>query len=389
MAGMNLKIEPSILNWMIQKVQFYDVNNSVVELLLKWQSGEKVPTFNQIEDVSKKINIPFGYFFLKTPPEDECKIIEFRTVESMGLQEPSRNLLDTVDAMSDAQEWMKGFLRDNGAEELSFVGKYNKEANKDDIVDDIRRVLNLEEDWFNQTDSITGSFKYLRERCENAGILVMMSGIVGQNTRRKLSISEFRAFTLIDRYAPLVFINTCDTEGGKIFSLLHELAHIWTGTESLYNDQFGNTENVSSLEKVCNETAAEILVPQKLFYKKWKEQTLDMRDKVADLAKYFKCSQYVIVRKALDSSFISKKSYADLVDQLTLDYKKWQEQRNKKSSGGDYYKNMGAKLDHRFIRALAGSAKEGRTQYTDAYRLTNTNRKTFSRLADEIGGVRW
>jgi len=389
MAGMNIKIEPSILNWIIQKIQFQDVNSSVTELLFKWQSGEKEPTFNQIEDVSKKANIPFGYFFLTTPPKEECKIIEFRTVDSLELQEPSRNLLDTVDAMIDAQEWMKSFLRDNETDKLPFVGKYNKELNECEIVEDIRRVLNLNESWFTQTASIAESFKYLREKCENAGILVMMSGIVGQNTRRKLSISEFRAFTLIDAYAPLIFINTCDTESGRLFSLLHELAHVWTGTGSFYNDQFGNANNVSFLEKTCNAVAAEILVPHEIFRKKWKEHDIDKYGKIAELAKYFKCSQYVIARKALECSFISEKDYTDFVDKLTEEYKKWQEQKDKKKSGGDFYKTMGAKMDHRFIRALASSAKEGRTQYTDVYRLTNTNRKTFSRLVNEIGDIKW
>lgn len=389
MAGIMIKIDPSILNWIIRKIQSQNVSSSVVELLFQWQSGEKEPTFRQIEDISKKANIPFGYFFLTTPPKEECSIVEFRTVNSLELQEPSRNLLDTVDAMTDAQEWMKAFLRDNGADELSFVGKYNEEVNRDVIVDDIRKVLHLNEDWFTQTGSSAGSFKCLRGKCENAGILVMMSGIVGQNTRRKLSISEFRAFTLIDEYVPLIFINTCDTEGGKLFSLLHELAHIWMGTGSFYNDEYGTSNNISSLEKICNAVAAEILVPQEQFLKKWKEQNLDICGKITELAKYFKCSQHVIVRKALDNSFISERTYTEFVDKLTKEYKKWQEQKDKKGSGGDFYKTMGTKMDHRFIRALASSAKEGRTQYTDVYRLTNTNRKTFSRLVDEIGDVKW
>ena len=65
MAGVNVSVAPEIINWVIEKIQFGTVNNSVFELLNKWKSGEKVPTFNQIEDVSKKTNIPFGYFFLE------------------------------------------------------------------------------------------------------------------------------------------------------------------------------------------------------------------------------------------------------------------------------------------------------------------------------------
>ena len=70
MAGVNVSVAPEIINWVIEKIQFGTVNNSVFELLNKWKSGEKVPTFNQIEDVSKKTNIPFGYFFLEKPPDN-------------------------------------------------------------------------------------------------------------------------------------------------------------------------------------------------------------------------------------------------------------------------------------------------------------------------------
>lgn len=114
MAGVNVSVAPEIINWVIEKIQFGTVNNSVFELLNKWKSGEKVPTFNQIEDISKKTNIPFGYFFLEKPPVEECKIVEYRTIDSIAVQNPSHNLIDTVDMMSNAQEWMIDYVKENG-----------------------------------------------------------------------------------------------------------------------------------------------------------------------------------------------------------------------------------------------------------------------------------
>ena len=121
MAGTTVSIAPEILNWVLEKVQLGNVNHSVLDLLNKWKTGEKVPTFNQIEEVSKKINIPFGYFFLEKPPVENCRIVEYRTVDSLTVQEPSRNLIDIVDMMTDAQEWMIEYVQDNGQEPLSFV----------------------------------------------------------------------------------------------------------------------------------------------------------------------------------------------------------------------------------------------------------------------------
>ena len=96
MAGVNVSVAPEIINWVIEKIQFGTVNNSVFELLNKWKSGEKVPTFNQIEDVSKKTNIPFGYFFLEKTPIENCKIVEYRTVDSLAIQELSRIKISSI-----------------------------------------------------------------------------------------------------------------------------------------------------------------------------------------------------------------------------------------------------------------------------------------------------
>ena len=65
------------------------------------------------------------------------------------------------------------------------------------------------------------------------------------------------------------------------------------------------------------------------------------------------------------------------------------EYKQEKSSGGDYYTVARSKLDGAFVRALCESVNNGRTSYTEAYRLTNTTSKTFSEAASGLGGVLW
>ena len=202
-----------------------------------------------------------------------------------------------------------------------------------------------------------------------------------------LILEEFRAFTKIDKFAPLIFINTCDTDNGKIFSVLHELAHIWIGENSFYNEPYGSFGNISKKEIFCNSIAAEILVPKRDFLNRWeKTQKKDNERKIDELAKVYHCSRFVICRRALDTKKILKEEYVRIIAQLNSQLQE-QLKKSSKDNGGDYYKTLKNRWDHNFIQTLYSSVNNGTTQYTDAYRLTGTNGKTFEKLVAEIGGA--
>lgn len=388
MTGINVNVKPEIISWILHTLQFQNVAGSVIDLLNKWQTGEKTPTFNQVEDMSRKTNIPFGYFFLDKPPVEECSIAEYRTVNSATIAGASRNLMDTVDLMTDIQEWMVEYVTRNGQEELGYVGCAAKTTNIPSVVTDIRKKLDIDIDWYVDRKNPGDAFRFLKKRVENIGVLVMMSGIVGNNTHRKLDISEFRAFTLANKYVPLIFINSCDSEAGKLFSLIHELVHVWVGENSFYNDEYSSNYENHGEEKFCNAAAAEILIPTESFFEKWESSAGETIDKIELLAGKFRCSKFAVARKALDNKKITQKVYEDIVKNLTKSFQEWKnKQQENRTVGGDYYRTLISKTDRRLVKALARSASEGQISYTEVYRLTNTNRKTFERLINEIGGI--
>jgi len=373
-----VQIEKNVLEWVLRQSQNMEISEKNLTLLTKWLAEEKTPTFNQVETVSRATGIPFGYFFLKEPPVEDTSLMEYRTLDSIEMETPSRNLMATIHDMELIQDWIREDLRDKGMDPLPFVGAMDTESGVEELANYIRGILGLDLAWFLRCRSSHDSFRYLREAISGVGVTVMLSGIVGNNTRRVLSLGEFRGFALVDELAPLIFINNCDSFNGKLFSLLHEFGHIVLGQNSLYNDRFSFGRGVSKTEVLCNAVTAEILVPHELFLREWEEAAAaEITERIDTVAKAFRCGSVVIARRALDAGLVKKNIYADIVQ---LAAKKYQEQQREKSSGGDYYRTVNSRIDRRFLDSLVSSVNAGRTLYTEAYRLTHTSKATFDRL---------
>lgn len=383
----DVTVSKDILDWVISRIRMEDISTTVAQRLLQWYNGEKTPTFNQVEEASRATGIPLGYFFLTIPPKEELPLLDYRTVDSLELQKPSRNLVDTIHNMEQIQEWAKEELVRSGASVLPFVGSLKNSNQTSQFVSKVRALLGLSIDWFTSSKTPDDSFRHIRSRISDAGVIVMMNGIVGNNTHRPLAIDEFRAFALVDNYAPLVFINSNDSISGRLFSLLHELVHILIGKNSFYNDRYSAHGQVNPAETICNAVAAEILVPDTLFVSKWNETITqnDAEAAITSLARFFKCGTTVIARKALDHGFITKQLYAK-VAQLAVQMYDELRKKAKESSGGDFYKTAVSRIDQRFFRMLVGSVAEGRTLHSEAFRLTNTTRSTFHELREQAGG---
>ena len=388
MSSVSIKVNPTILNWLMQEAQQGNVGSSIIDLIKEWISGEKEPTFSQIEKVSKKINIPFGYFFLEKPPLEKCKIVDFRTVDSISIHNPSRDLIDTVDLMSGIQEWMAEYNKENGASGYKFVGSIKTTDSVIPAAKTIREDLNLSLNWFEDFRNAREAFNSLRNTIADIGVIVMMNGIVGNNTHRTLNVSEFRAFALTDPYAPLIFINSRDADNGKLFSLLHELVHVWIGKDNFYNDVYGVSQKVSKEEQFCNAVAAEILVPDSIFIDEWSNQTGSNESIIYELEKKFICSRFTLLIKAFNTRRIEKAEFNRLLNLFKGQFETMQNQKQSEiSGGGDFYRTLATKWDRKVIQAMYSGVQSGRNQYRDVYRLTNTTGKTFHELVRKVGIV--
>jgi Zn-dependent peptidase ImmA (M78 family) len=386
MPSITVDIAPDVLTWALKQVDGDIVDTSVRSRVQQWVDGIKKPTFNQIEELSKKTRIPLGYFFLKTPPKEDIKLVDFRTIDSLELVNPSRELVDTISDMERICNWLHDYRVEAGFGTCQAVGYMKGKNDPVEIAKLIRKYLEIADNWYTKTKGADDSFSYIRDKINQIGITVMMSGIVRNNTRRVLNVEEFRAFTLIDDVAPLIFINSTDSHGGRLFSLFHELAHVFIGENDLFNDRQQTVARVSAAETLCNGVAAELLVPREGFIREWdNNNTDDIFEKVSSIAKKFHCGSIVIARKALDNDRLSGDVYNKTAKRVIEAYREYKEA--KESSGGNFYNTLGSRVDRILVQSICTGLSEGRITYPEAFRLTNTNMKTFPDLANRLGGV--
>jgi Zn-dependent peptidase ImmA (M78 family) len=345
----------------------------------EWERGDAQPTLRQLESLAKATSTPLGYFFLSEPPEDSLPIPDFRTLPGAQPRRPTPNLLETIQTMQQRQGWMRDFLIEQGQEALAFVGSVALQGDSNDVAAGIRTTLSLSNDWARRESSWTEALRTLREATESAGILVVINGIVGNNTRRKLDRSEFQGFVLADEYAPLIFINGADFKAAQMFTLAHELAHLWLGRGGVINLEDMQPVN-NEVELFCNRAAAEFLVPAAELRAVWQEaQQPD--EPFQFLARHFKVSPIVAARRALDLQLMSRQEFFEFY----REYQEDERRQRRTSSGGDFYATQGTRIGERFANAVVRAVKEGRLLYRDAYRLTGLHGKTFDRYAEFLG----
>lgn len=365
-----VNINTDILTWAIARAG-YDFQEFSIKIpkVIDWIEGTKKPTIKQLEVFSKKVHIPLGYLFLSKPPVENTPITYFRN--NRITNKISLNVYDTIQLMLQRQNWLKEYLRENDFQKLDFVGTFRNKNEIEAIVLNIRKVLGLEENWSAYYKNWEEALKALVEKIEDIGIITVFNGVVENNTRRQINVEECRGFVLVDENAPFMFVNNADSPSAQMFTIVHELAHIWTGHSAGFDFRKLQPAN-DPVEQLCDKVAAEFLVPAKLLDEIWNNFS-----EINKYAKHFKVSEIVIARRALDLGKITKSEFFIYYDE----YRKRELNISKsKSSGGNFYATAAKRLSRNYARHINKAVKSGQLLYRDAYKLTGMKGDTFHKF---------
>ena len=387
-----VRVQPALLRWARERSR-----RSAADLqkrfsrLEAWEQGSTLPTLKQLEAYARATRTPIGYFFLQEPPVESLPVTDFRTVGNADVRRPSPDLLDMLYLCQQRQDWYRDEARTSGEQPLAFVGSLDTFEDTIAAAARLRDTLEFDIEQQQKVPTWDQALRQFIRQADASGILVMVSGVVGNNTLRLLDPKEFRGFALADPFAPLVFINGKDAKAAQIFTLAHEIAHLWLGESGVSNPQADFVEDADFLadaestpqhssERWCDSVAAELLAPARMLREEFNADT-PLNIEANRLARRFKVSVAVVLRRIKDVVGLSDEAYWHAYRQAAK-----QAQESRRSSGGDSYRNVGARCSTRFARAFVASVLEGRTSYTESMRLLDIkNPSTLGTLAQKLG----
>jgi Zn-dependent peptidase ImmA (M78 family)/transcriptional regulator with XRE-family HTH domain len=372
-------VNPDIITWArsyhnLTLEELADKTKIHVNQIAKWEAGETKPTLTQARKLASVLRLPFAYLFLSERPTLETPLPDLRTRHAHTTVSP--NFREILYRTFDRYDWYKEYLQENDAlDPLPFVGSFTTSDDPLLVAADIRKTLAITPAMRHAVAPWIGYLKALCSNAEDVGILVMRSSEVRPGTRQKLLPDEFQGFVITDKFAPVVFVNSRDYVGAQIFTLAHELAHIWIGQSGIVDpDEAEVPEPKKDSESFCNAVAADVLVPKAEFISAWEKHL----HSTAALVKEFKVSEIVLLRRAFELNLINRNEFFPRLQQLKEDVAE-----AKRGFGRSTHPDrIATQHSTRFMDAVIQDTRIGGTLFRDGARLLSMTLPTFMRVVE-------
>lgn len=391
MSRIEALITPSVLRWARESagISIQEAAKKLkkpIEDLEAWESGDKRPSIAQARKASELYKRPLAAFYLPEPPKDFDILRDYRSLSVDERRIYSPKLLLIIRTAIERQLWTRDFLLGEGASPLSFVGGANLDDSPTEIANNILLTLGITPDEQCTCRTREEALRLWIRKSERAGIFLFREG--------KVDLRECRGFVISDEYAPFIYLNSEDARAGQLFTLVHELAHIWldqSGVSNLFTDGTYKFAEASTIEAFCNKVASEALLVSSIFeHERMRlNSSLVTEDRIEKLSKKFKVSEEAIARRLLEDGHISNKKYEELRNSYQsrwLEQKDIEKRRMKKTSGGpSYYVTKAANNGHAYTQTVISAYKGGQISGREASTLLGVKVNHIQKLAIAAG----
>lgn len=386
-------ITPNVLKWaresarMAEDIAAAKVSVTVAKLK-EWEDGVSQPTIRQAQTLAKAYKRPFALFFLPDIPRDFQPLQDFR---KPGSKELTTSSVFIIREIQQKQAWISDVRAENNEEKLPFVGKFSTKDNPQAVAQDILETLGINPTRYKTDNPI----REWINAAEANGIFVSRTSFI--HSRMKLDSEELQGFAIADPYAPFVFVNSDDWNAPQLFTLVHELAHIWIAATGISNEiepVITDRGNLNPVELFCNEVAANALIPGELLLRLDKSVFTSFQ-RVFAASKLLGVSSFAFLLRAFKLRLIPVSVYQDLKKQAEREYQAFlvreAEKRallklkQKENPGGpNPYLLRLNKNSRLFTQVVLDALRSGSVQPTQASLLLGTPVNNFHKLEAQI-----
>lgn len=350
----------------------------------EWETGEARPTLRQLRMFAKATHAAIGDLFLSTPPKEETLVPDFRAKGDATSNPISIDLRDMIYLCLLRQDWYQKYSRMEDVDPVAFVGSAGLDDDIETVAADIRKTLGIGLEERKNLPTWTDTLRRIIDMADAMGVLVMVSSIVRSNTQRRLDLNEFRGFALPDNRAPLIFINSAGPKAAWLFTLVHELVHIWLGQAAI-SDARMDSQPTHDIERWCSRVAVEVLVPLAALRDVYKNDA-PISDELIRLAQQFKVSTPIVLCRIRDACWLTD---AEFRDAYGIELKKTKHPgRGKGESDGNFYNMHFMRVGKRFTHAIIADTVGQKTPFTESFYLLGLRRMAvFDELARRLGVI--
>ena len=303
-------ITPSVLKWArnLDSITVEDAAkhlNVTVEKIDSWESGEAFPTLNQAKKLAKYYRIPFAYLYLPDEPHKTKRLdkVDYRTFGNSGVGDYSRELRWLIRDIEDRRDTIVDLYRESEIAPKSLQISYSTQTDEKELANAIRSFLDLDYAVQKKFRKPEAALYYCISKLEEKDFLIFQAS--------KVSPSEMRGLSIAYDSFPIIVLNRKDEQSARLFTLFHELVHIFTRTSGICNDM--TNKSAYQLELFCNRIAGFALVPDE--YLLTNPNLLSIQQYGIDdthvyaIARDFGVSKEVIINRLWNNSIIDQSTY--------------------------------------------------------------------------------
>lgn len=384
-------ITPKVLKWARESARMSEETAAArvqvsVNKLIDWEEGTSQPTIRQAITLARAYKRPFALFFLPEIPRDFQPLQDFRRKGSKTLGTASIFIIREI---QQKQTWISEVHKENDEDRLPFVGRFSIKDKPEVVANDILKTLDINPFRYKMDNPI----REWINKAESNGIFISRTSFI--HSRLKLDSEEIQGFAIADPYAPFIFINSEDWNAPQLFTLVHELAHIWIAETGISNDiepKIKSQDKHHPIELFSNEVAANALIPHDLI-NNLKSDTFNSAKDVFSVSKNLGISSFAFLVRAFKLNLISQNVYKKLKQEADVEFRKfliiekekWAKHKNRDKKGGpSYYLLQLNKNSRLFTQTVLDAFQGGVIEPTQASYLLNVKVNKFSKLEAQL-----